>query len=171
MWKDLSPVASECLRIRVSSLSHWSSRVYLVTTNPTKVANIQGGAQSKRVVVRSYPSVAVRVGKNALNEVETIMMVMLHAIDKYTRSREMKDEVLQSHVCNPPIDQSIDENCSLALDFGLTFVANARVLFHSFLGQSDLHRRQPAVRSRRKVWKNKHGNNGDEYRQRSLDEK
>ena len=142
-----------------------------MTTNTTKVANIQGGAQSKRVVVRPYPSVAVRVGKNALNEAETEMMVTLHTTDKYTRSREMKDEVHPSHVRNPPIHQSIEENCSLVHDFGLTFVANTRVLFHSFLGQSDLHRGQPAVRSRRKVWKNKHGNNGDEYRQRSLDEK
>ena len=82
MWKDLSPVASECLRIRVSSLSHRSSGVYLATANATKVANIQGGAQSKRVVVRPYPSVAVRVGKYALNERATTMEAALHAADK-----------------------------------------------------------------------------------------
>ena len=82
MWKDLSPVVSECLPVRVNSLSHRSSRAYLVTANATIVANIQGGAQSKRVVVRPYPSVAVRVGKNALNEREMIMKAMLHAIDK-----------------------------------------------------------------------------------------
>jgi len=53
-----------------------------VTTNATRVANTQGGAQSKRVTVRLYPSVAVRVGKNALNEREMMMEVMLHVIDK-----------------------------------------------------------------------------------------
>lgn len=31
--------------------------------NATIVANIQGGAQSKRVTVVLYPSVAVKVGK------------------------------------------------------------------------------------------------------------
>ena len=82
MWNDLSPVASECLRIRVNSSSHQSSGAYLVTANATKLANIQGGAQSKRVVVRPYPSVAVRVGKNALNEREMTKEVTLHAADK-----------------------------------------------------------------------------------------
>ena len=171
MWKDLSPVASECLQIRVNSFSHRSSRVYLVTANATKVANIQGGAQSKRVVVRSYPSVAVRVGKNALDETEMIIEVTLQVIDEWTCLREIKDEVLQSHVRNLPIHQSIEEDFSLALDFGLTFIANTRVLFHSFLGQSNLHRGQPTMRSGRKVWKNKQGDKGDEYRQRTLNEK
>ena len=55
---------------------------HLVTTNATRVANTQGGAQSRRVTVRLYPSVAVRVGKNALNEREMIMEVMLHVVDK-----------------------------------------------------------------------------------------
>ena len=172
MWKNLSPVASECLQIRVNSfLSHRSSRVYLVMANATKVANTQGGAQSKSVVVRSYPSVAVSVGKNALNEREVIIKVMLHAIDKWTRLRAMMDEVLQSHVRNPPIHQSIEEDFSLALDFRPTFVTDTRVLFHSFLGQSNLHRGQPTMRSGGKVWKNKQRDNGDEYRQRTLDEK
>ena len=170
-WKDLSPVASGYLQIRVNSLSHRSSRVYLVTTNATKVTNTQGGAQSKRAVVRSYPSVAVRVGKNALNKTEMIIEVTPHVIDKCTCLREMKDEVLQSHVRNHLIHQSIEEDFSLTLDFGLTFIVNTRVLFHSFLGQSTLYRGQPTVRNGRKVWENKQGDEGDEYRQRTLNEK
>jgi hypothetical protein len=39
-------------------------------------------AQSRRVTVGSYPSVAVRVGKNALNEREMMIQVMLYAADK-----------------------------------------------------------------------------------------
>ena len=155
MWKNLSPVASECLQIRVNSLSRRSSRAYLVTANATKVASTQGGAQSKRVVVRLYPSVATMVGKNAVNEREVIIKVTLHVIGQWTRLREMKDEVLQSHVRNPPIHQSIEEDFSLALGFGPTFITNTRVFFHPFLGQSNLHRGQPTVRSGRKVWKNK----------------
>ena len=50
--------------------------------NATRVANTQGGAQSKRVTVRLYPSVAVRVGKNALNEREMMMEVILQGVDK-----------------------------------------------------------------------------------------
>jgi len=83
VWKDLSPVASECLQAHVNSLSlSRNRRTYLVTTNATRVANTQGGAQSRRVTVRLYPSVAVRVGKNALNEREMMIQVMLNAADK-----------------------------------------------------------------------------------------
>jgi len=53
MWKDLSPVESECLYSRVNFLSLSNKRwTYLVTANATKVANTQGGAQSRRVTVR-----------------------------------------------------------------------------------------------------------------------
>jgi hypothetical protein len=41
--------------------------MYLVTANATTVASTQGGAQSRRVTVGLYPSVAVKVGKKALN--------------------------------------------------------------------------------------------------------
>lgn len=105
IWKDLSPVASECLQVHVNflSLSRNRGRTYLVTTNATRVANIQGGAQSRRVTVRLYPSVAVRVGKNALNEREMMMQVMLNAVDKWTRLGNVRNEVLKCHVRNPPI--------------------------------------------------------------------
>ena len=53
-----------------------------MTANATRVENSQGGAQSKRVTVRLYPSVAVRVGKNVLNEREVTIQIMLHAADK-----------------------------------------------------------------------------------------
>ena len=53
-----------------------------MTTNAIRVANTQGGAQSRRVTVRLYPSVAVRVGKNALNEREMMMEVILHGVDE-----------------------------------------------------------------------------------------
>ena len=142
-----------------------------MTANATKVGSTQGGAQSKRVVVRSHPGVAVRVGKNALNETEMTIEVTLHVIDKWRCLREMKDEVLQSHVRNHLIHQSIEEDFSLTLDFGLTFIASTRVLFHWFLGQSSLHQGQPTVRGRRKVWRNKQGDKGDECRQRTLNEK
>ena len=55
---------------------------HLVTANATRAANTQGGAQSRRVTVRLYPSVAVRVGKNTLNESDVMIQVALHAIDK-----------------------------------------------------------------------------------------
>ena len=53
-----------------------------MTANATRVAKAQGGAQSKRVTVRLYPSVAVRVGKNALNEREVVIQVRLRVADK-----------------------------------------------------------------------------------------
>ena len=61
----------------------WSKgKTYLVTANATRVAKAQGGAQSKRVTVRLYPNVAVRVGKNAVNEREVMIQVRLHVVDK-----------------------------------------------------------------------------------------
>ena len=68
--------------IREFCLSWSEGRAYLVTANATRVANSQGGAQSKRVTVRLYPSVAVRVGKKVLNEREVTIQVILHAADK-----------------------------------------------------------------------------------------
>ena len=61
-----------------------------MTANATRVANTQGGAQSRRVTVRLYPSVAVRVGKNALNEREMMMEVMLRVVDKFNRTLVMR---------------------------------------------------------------------------------
>ena len=83
MWNDLSPVASECLhsRINLRFRLEWA-KTHLVTTNATKVANTQGGAQSRRVIVRLYPRVAVSVGKNALKEREVMMQAILHAINE-----------------------------------------------------------------------------------------
>jgi hypothetical protein len=81
MWKDLSPVASECLHYHVRWTSSSNKGApHLVTTNATSVANTHGGAQSRRVTVRLYPSVAVSVGKNALNERETMIQAMLRAV-------------------------------------------------------------------------------------------
>ena len=53
-----------------------------MTANATRVVKTQGGAQSKRVTVRLYPSVAVMVGKNAINEREKMIQVMLHEVDE-----------------------------------------------------------------------------------------
>ena len=40
--------------------------------------NTQGEAQSRRVIVELNPNVAVRVGKNALNEREVMIQVRRH---------------------------------------------------------------------------------------------
>ena len=75
-------------RVRVSAAQHefvassGAGGTYLVTANATRVANTHGGAQSRRVTVRLYPSVAVMVGKNALNEREVMRQVMLRAAVK-----------------------------------------------------------------------------------------
>ena len=53
-----------------------------MTANATRVANTQGGAQSRRVRVRLYPSVAVRVGKNTVNERERRIQVMLYVVNE-----------------------------------------------------------------------------------------
>ena len=45
--------------------------------NATRVANNPGGAQSRRVMVRLYPRVAARVGKNALKEREMMIKLRL----------------------------------------------------------------------------------------------
>jgi len=111
-----------------------------VTTNATRVANTQGGAQSRRVTVRLYPSVAVRVGKNALNEREMMMEVILHGVDKSDALLEYGRNVLQCHIYNLPIHQGIEKSLSLALGFGLALVTNTSVLFHSLLSQPCLNR-------------------------------
>ena len=114
-----------------------------MTANATRVANNHGGAQSRRVTVGLYPSVAVRVGKNTLGESEVVIQVSLHAGDKSnTLSRNAMTDVLQCHVYNLPICQNISKDLPLALDFGLTFIANTSVLFHSLLSKSDLNQRQ-----------------------------
>ena len=82
----------------------------------------------------------------------------------------MTRDVLKCHVYNPPIRQSVEENPSLAVDFGLTFIANTGVLLHPLLSQSSLNRRQPTVRSGREVRKNEHNDDGNKYCQSTLNE-
>ena len=53
-----------------------------MTANATRVVKTQGGAQSKRVTVRLYPSVAVRVGKNTINERERKIQAVLHVVNE-----------------------------------------------------------------------------------------
>ena len=82
----------------------------------------------------------------------------------------MKSDVLQCHVHNLPIRQSIKKNLALTLNFCLTLVTNAGVLFHSLLSQSCLDWGQPTVGSGREVRKDEHRDEGGTYRQSSLDE-
>ena len=63
-------------------ISESKQRTCLVTANATKVAKTQGGAQSRRVTISLYPSVAVSVGKNVLKEMEMTIEKALHVIDK-----------------------------------------------------------------------------------------
>jgi hypothetical protein len=70
-----------------------------VTANATRVANAQGGAWGRRVTVGLYPSVAVRVGKCALNERDMAIQVMLHAADKSNvSSGSVENDILRCHV-------------------------------------------------------------------------
>ena len=142
-----------------------------MTANATRVANAQGGAQSRRVTVRLYPSVAVSVGKNALKEREVMMQAILHTERSWKQSGKAENDALQCHVHDLPICQGIKENLPMTLDFGLTFIASASVLFHSLHSQFDFDRRQPTVRSRGKIWKNERGDEGDENRQSTLNKK
>ena len=65
------------------SIVSWNKGMtHLATANATRAAKTQGGAQSRRVTVRLYPSVAVRVGKNALNESDVMIQMALHVVDK-----------------------------------------------------------------------------------------
>ena len=82
----------------------------------------------------------------------------------------MKSDVLQCHVHNLPIRQSIKKNLALTLDFGTILVANAGVLFHSLLSQSDLNRGQPTVGSGREVRKDECRDESGKDRQSSFDE-
>jgi hypothetical protein len=52
---------------------------YLLTAKATTVAKTHGGAQSSKVTVGEYPSVAVSVGKKALNDSETTRFVSANA--------------------------------------------------------------------------------------------
>ena len=105
-----------------------------------------------------------------MNERERTIQVILHVVNELSILWETKSDVLQCHVHDPPISQSIIENLSSTPDFGLIFIANTGVLFHSLLSQSDLDRGQPTVGSGREVRKNKHSGGGDKYRQSTLDE-
>ena len=163
-----------CVRVSViprklSSLPK-SGSTYLATANTTRVANTQGGAQSRRVTVRLYPSVAARVGKNVVNEKEVKIQAVLHVIGELKIPRSMKNDVLQCHVCNPPIRKSIQENSSSTLDFGLTFIADTDVFLHSLLGQSGLNRGQPTMGSGREVRKDEYSDEGNKYCQSALNE-
>ena len=90
-WKDLSPLVSECLQSHVNfCLPRNTGRTYLETTNATSVVNIQGGTQSRRVTVRLYPSVAVRVGKNVPNEREVTIQAALQIVNKLNEIRKYK---------------------------------------------------------------------------------
>lgn len=142
-----------------------------MTANATRVANPQGGAQSRRVTVRLYPSVAVRVGKKALKEREMIIQVTLHMEVSWKQPEKARGDALQRHVHDLPICEGTKEDLPLTLNFGLTFIADASVLFHSFYGQSGFGRRQPTVRSRGKVRKNKRSDEGDKDRQGTLNKK
>ena len=62
-------------------------------------------------------------------------------------AENMKDSVLQCHVHNLPIHQSVKEDSPLTFGLGLVFIADAGVLFHSLLGQPDLNRGQPTAGS------------------------
>ena len=140
-----------------------------MTANATRVAGTQGGAQSRRVTVGLYPSVAMRVGKNALKEREVMIQVRLHAGDKLnTLSGNVVNDILQCHAHNPPICLSTNESLALALDFGLTFITGTGVLFHPPLSQSDLDWRQPTVGSGREVGKNERSDEGSKDRQSIL---
>ena len=78
-WNDLSPVVSECLYSHMNlCLPRNKGGTYLETANAVNVVNIQGGAHSRSVTVRLYPSVAVRVGKNVPNEREVTIQAILH---------------------------------------------------------------------------------------------
>ena len=60
-----------------------ATAAHLLTANATIVAKIHGGAQSNKVTVGEYPSVAVSVGKNALKDNETTRLVSASA-NQYT---------------------------------------------------------------------------------------
>ena len=79
-----------------------------MTANATSVVNTQGGVQSRRDTVGLQPSVAVKVGKNTLNE--TVMVqVRLHAVDKANVfSENAGNDILQCHVYNLPILERIN---------------------------------------------------------------
>jgi cytochrome oxidase assembly protein ShyY1 len=52
---------------------------YLLTARAAMVAKIHGGAQSSKVTVGEYPSVAVSVGKKALNDSDTTKLARASA--------------------------------------------------------------------------------------------
>lgn len=69
MWKNLSPVLSECLcqhiprQIRVRT-EHDGKTIHLALIKAIIAATPHGGAHSRRVVVREYPRVAVKAEKS-----------------------------------------------------------------------------------------------------------
>jgi hypothetical protein len=67
MWKNRSPVLSACLD-DYEDQAHYLQRTTDIKTDlafmkATMVANPHGGAQSRSVIVREYPSVAVRAAE------------------------------------------------------------------------------------------------------------
>ena len=77
MWRKRSPRKSERLYqfISISPQDRRSVENHLDSLNPTSVANAQGGEHRRRVIVGAYPMVAPSVGKKALNDNETTMLV------------------------------------------------------------------------------------------------
>ena len=74
------PVREGILSQIVASIVQQGEDTYLELNNATIVANIQGGAHNRSVRVRSKPIVALSVGKNALKDNETTMLVNASAI-------------------------------------------------------------------------------------------
>lgn len=82
MCQNRSCVLSECLD----------------TAKATRVANTHGGAQSRRVTVRLYFSVAASVGKNALNERKMTMDVSARA-----SHHTLQSEIAANKLCSWPL--------------------------------------------------------------------
>ena len=75
---------------------------YLARRNAAAAATMNGGAQSTSVIVLPYPSVALRVGKYALNDKETTLLVM--ASDNH-QTFQSASASLSPWVC-PPVSVS-----------------------------------------------------------------
>jgi hypothetical protein len=82
MCQNRSCVISECLE----------------TAKATRVANTHGGAQSNRVTVLLYFSVAASVGKNALNERKMTMDVNARA-----SHHTLQSEIALNRLCSWPL--------------------------------------------------------------------
>ena len=82
MWKNRSPVLSECLETKQSEPRRSYEQeqfYYLVTKKATIVAKAHGGAHNSNVTVVLNPSVLVNVGKKALKLKDTTIDVKAKA--------------------------------------------------------------------------------------------